>query len=177
MKIKLLVLALALVSFTFQSCEELLNGIPVTLNLSENFTIGATPKGTFTVEEEVETDVENTIATVGAELDDIKSIYIQSLNVSIADLASGADFSAFDRVAISIVADGLDEVEVASKELNGEGGESIDIDVNADLNLADYLKKETVTYKFSMETNVEIVDPIEVKMSSMATITVLLGEQ
>ncbi|MGB0863260.1 MAG: hypothetical protein ACPG19_14940 [Saprospiraceae bacterium] len=177
MKIKFLVLVLALASFTFQSCEELLNGIPVTLNLSENFTIGATPRGTFTVEEAVETDVENTIATVGAELDDIKSIYIQSLNVSIAEASSGASFSAFDRVSISIVADGLDEVEVASKELNGEGGESVDIDVNPDVNLADYLKKETVTYKYSMETNTDIVDPIEVKMSSAATITVQLGEQ
>lgn len=177
MKIKFFVLMLALASFTFQSCEELLKGIPVTLNLSENFTIEATPKGTFTVEEEVETNIESTIETVGAELDDIKSIYIISLNVSIADPASGANFSAFDRVAISIVADGLDEIEVASKELNGEGGESVDIDVNATLNLADYLKKETVTYKYSITTNTEIVDPIEVKMSSAATITVQLGEQ
>ena len=176
MKIRFFVLALAVSIFTLQSCDELLNGIPVTLSFEESFTIGATPQGTFILEETVEPKADEAVATVGLTLEDIQSIVVNSLKVSIADAASGQDLSAFDRVSVILVADGLDEVVIASKELNGSGEQSVDIDVSASTNLADYLKKSEVTYKLEMETNKDIVDPIDVKVTTSATITAQLGE-
>lgn len=175
MKIRIMFLALALATFVLQSCEELLNGIPVTFTISEVATIDTFQQGTFFIEDEVETDAETHVATVGASLDDIQSIVINTVNVSIADLASGADFSAFDRVSVIIGADGLDEVEVASKEINGEASTSIDVDV-VEVELADYLKQPTVSYKLLCETNSDITTAFDVNVSVNATIQVQIVE-
>jgi hypothetical protein len=175
MKFRVLFLAAAFAVFTFQSCDELLNGIPVSFDIEENFTIPQMTAGTIELEETVQPDAETHAATVGGTPDDIKSIKINSLSVKIADPNSNLDFSAFEKVSVAIVADGLDEVVVASRDIGGEAIQTIHVDVN-DVELADYLKKTDVTYKLMVETNSDIADPFEVTVKSNVTIQVQLSE-
>lgn len=175
MKVRILFIAFAVTALTLQSCEELLQGIPITFDLTETVTMDVMPKGTFTIEEEVETKAEDQVATVGATLDDVKSIKINSIELAINDANTDASFDAFDRVEVSIEADGLDEVIIASKELTETGITSVEIDMN-DVELADYLKKEIVKYKLSWTTNADIETAFDVDVKSNVTIQVQIPE-
>ncbi len=175
MRVRILFIALAISAFTIQSCEEILQGIPITFDLTETVTMDLMPQGEFSIIEEVETKAEEQVATVGATLDDIKSIKINTMVLSINDANPDASFDAFDRVEVSLVADGLDEVIVASKELTETGITSVEIDMN-DVELADYLKKEVVTYKLSWATNTDITEAFDVDVKSNVTIQVQIPE-
>lgn len=173
MKNRFFVLTLVTLAFVYQSCEEFLQGIPVSFDITENITVQPFTAGEHVIEETIELDAETHVQSVGAELSDIKSIKANTVSVRMTD--PSMDFSAFDRVHLAVVADNLPEVVMASKDLNGEAVSTLHFDV-ADEELADYLKLDIVTVRFEVDTNTDIDTEFEIELKVNATIQVNLSE-
>ena len=173
MKTKFLILAAFILSLSFQSCEDLL-GIPITFNVVENLTINPFNQGNHVIEEIVQLDAETHVQSVGAELEDIKSIKINTVSVSIQSGATG-DFTPFERIKLTLAADGLPEQLIAEKEILTEGATLLHFDIE-DVELVDYLKLDEVTVRFEVDTNADVVDPLDIKLDINSTIQVDISE-
>ena len=173
MKNRFFVLTIAALAFVYQSCEDFFQGIPVSFDITETITVQPFTAGSHVIEESVELDAETHVQSVGAELSDVKSIKANTVSVKMVD--PSLNFSAFDRVHLTLSADNLPEVVMASKDLNGEEVSTMHFDV-ADVELADYLKLDEVTVRFEVDTNADIVDPFDIELKVNATIQVNLSE-
>ncbi len=127
---------------------------------SEVQTTAVVTTGTNTLGNTVVTsELESKLKEKDGSLADIDEIKAKSVSVRFKAPGKTDNFNSIESFEVWLFADGLQPVKIASKDAIPDGLTSVDVDVNSDVNLADYLKKPTFTYELK-GTNSAPIQPM-----------------
>ena len=164
-------MALAVI-FTLASCDE--GVIPFKFDLSAGAAVFEVPPtmevGTISAtKSNIPSNITNALENAGQSADKITEIYVKSGTISLATDNNAFDFADISEVKMFVEAAGLDKKEVLSKDASAITGTTYSFDRTeleaqgvADVNLAEYLKKETVDYTVEITTTSEVTETVTV---------------
>lgn len=112
----------------------------------------------------ITTNVETTYSVNDTRKDLIEEISLTSLIIS---TSGDNNFDFMKRMKIFINADGLDEIEVASKAIIGANLQTIEFDVFSEIDLKDYINKDEFILKVQPVTKKILFHDVDIKIGAI----------
>ncbi|MFK7920523.1 MAG: hypothetical protein AB8H47_01130 [Bacteroidia bacterium] len=165
---KYLVLPFLALCLSFFSCEKLSEFTQFNLNYTASVTVPATagidlPFDLFTPD--IETNTETEFETEKTSKDLLEEVKLTKLDLVITS-PTDADFEFLETITFYLVADGLPEIAIATKDPVVDGvGATLSLDVIED-DLKEYMKKEGFKLRANIKTDNTIAEAISIEIST-----------